>query len=369
MTKTKLDQVAELGQSIWLDYIERSMIRSGDLEHYVQNGLRGMTSNPAIFEKAIAETNEYDEQIQKLALDGKSAHEIYETLAIDDVRMAADILRPIFDENGGADGYISLEVNPHLAHDKQGSVNEAKRLFGKVDRPNLMIKIPATAEGLLAMQELLTEGVNVNATLLFSLAQYDMVAEAYLSALEKRAAKVYDVHQIASVASFFVSRIDVMVDAMLDELGTSDAQALRGKIGIASAKLAFQHFKKTFQGSRWQFLADKGARVQRVLYGSTSTKDPEYSDVLYVDNLIGRQTVNTLPPETLEAYIHHGTVAATLDGGMDEAHEQLKQLENLGLDLGDVTRTLLDEGLEKFVAPYNKLIESITLKQADIITA
>ena len=369
MTKTKLHKLAELGQSIWLDYIRRSLIQSGDLALYVQKGLRGMTSNPAIFEKAIAETDEYDDQIQSLALEGKAAQEIYEELTIDDIRSAADILRSVFDDSEGADGYVSLEVNPRLAHDKQATVNEALRLFESVDRPNVMIKVPATAEGLLAIQELVAEGVNINVTLMFSMAQYDMVAEAYISALEKRAAKVYDLHRIASVASFFVSRIDVKVDKMLEEIGSPEAKALKGKIGIANAKMAYQQFKETFNGKRWDFLADKGARLQRVLYGSTSTKNPEYSDVMYVNGLIGKHTVNTIPPETLEAFMDHGRVALTLDQGIKEAHQQLDQLEEVGINLDDVTRELLDEGVEKFVKPYDKLIETIAQKQADSIAA
>jgi len=369
VTKIKLHQLSELGQSIWLDYIRRSLIESGDLALYVDKGLRGMTSNPAIFEKAIAETDEYDDQIQSLALQGKSAQEIYENLVINDIRMAADILLPVFNESQGADGYISLEVNPHLAHDKPTTVKEAQRLFEIVDRSNLMIKVPATAEGLLAIQELIEDGINVNATLMFSMAQYDMVAEAYISALEKRAAKVYDLHHIASVASFFVSRIDVKVDEMLGEIGTPEAKELKGKIGIANAKMAYQHFKKAFSGKRWDFLADKGARLQRVLYGSTSTKNPEYSDVMYVDGLIGKHTVNTIPPKTLEAFMDHGVVALTLERNLDQAREQLNQLEKLGINLDDVTRDLLDEGVEKFVKPYDKLIETIAEKQANLITA
>lgn len=369
MTKTKLHKLTELGQSIWLDYIRRSLIKSGDLALYVEKGLRGMTSNPAIFEKAIAETDEYDDQIQSLALEGKTAQEIYEQLAIDDIRLAADILEPVFDESDGADGFFSLEVNPHLAHDKQASVSEAKRLFERVGRPNIMIKIPATAEGLLAIQELIEDGINVNATLMFSMAQYDMVVEAYLSALEKRAAKVYDLHHIVSVASFFVSRIDVKVDKMLDEIDAPETKALKGKIGTANAKMAYQHFKETFHGKRWDFLMDKGARLQRVLYGSTSTKDPAYSDVMYVDGLIGKHTVNTIPPKTLDAFLGHGTVALTLERDLDEAREQLTQLEKLGVNLDDVTRDLLDEGVEKFVKPYEKLLEAIAEKQANLIMA
>ena len=369
MSETKMQKLAELGQSIWLDYIKRSFVTSGGLANYVQQGLRGVTSNPSIFEKAIAETDEYDEQIQKMALEGKSAQEIYEQLAVDDIRMAADILRRVYDETEGADGYISLEVNPHLAHDKEGTVKEAKRLFETVNQPNLMIKVPATAEGLLAIQELIEAGVNVNVTLMFSMAQYDMVAEAYISALEQRTANVYDVHHIASVASFFVSRVDVKVDKMLDALNTPEALSLKGKVGIANAKMAYQHFRNTFRGRRWNYLMEQGARVQRVLYGSTSTKNPDYSDVLYVENLIGPETVNTVPPETLEAFIDHGLVAVTLGRDLDQAYDHLDQLAKLGIDLNDVTRQLLDEGIEKFVKPYDKLIETIAEKQADFITA
>jgi len=369
MAKTKLHKLTELGQSIWLDYISRSLIKSGDLAVYVQKGLRGMTSNPAIFEKAIAETDQYDGQIQSLALEGKTTQEIYELLTIDDVRMAADILYPVFEDSEGADGYISLEVNPHLAHNKEATVVEAKHLFESVDRPNLMIKVPATAEGLLAIQELIEAGININVTLMFSMSQYDMVAEAYISALEKRTAKVHYLHGIASVASFFVSRIDVKVDKMLDAIGTPDAIALKGKIGIANAKMAYRHFKKMFRGRRWDMLADKGGRIQRVLFGSTSTKNPDYSDVMYVDGLIGKHTVNTIPPKTLDAFMDHGTVALTLERDLDQAREQLDQLEKVGISLDDVTRQLLDEGIEKFVKPYDKLIETIAEKQANLITA
>jgi transaldolase len=283
--------------------------------------------------------------------------------------MAAGVLRTVYDETKGDDGYISLEVNPHLAHDKDATVAEAKRLFEAVNQPNVMIKVPATAEGLLAIQELIEAGVNVNATLMFSMSQYDMVAEAYISALEKRAARIYDVRQIASVASFFVSRVDSKVDKILETINSSRANALKGKLGIANAKMAYQRFKKAFQGKRWELLADKGARLQRVLYGSTSTKNPDYSDVMYVDGLIGPNTVNTIPPKTLEAFMDHGTVARTLDQDIDMARVQLEQLEKLGVNLDDVTRDLLNEGVDKFVRPYDKLIETIAEKQAMFITA
>lgn len=369
MAQTKLHQITKLGQSIWMDYIQRSMIESGEMKSYIDRGVRGLTSNPAIFAKAITETTEYDEQIRRLTLDGKSVEEIYETLIVEDIQSAADELRPIFNKSRGADGYVSLEVNPHLAHDRQGTINEVKHLFSAVNRPNVMIKVPGTSEGILAYQELIENGVNINVTLLFSITQYDIVAEAFLVALQERAGKLDRIDRIASVASFFVSRIDVKVDKMLDELGTPEADALKGRIGIANAKIAYQHFKKFFNGRRWDYLRDRGANFQRVLYGSTSTKNPEYSDVMYVDNLIGEHTVNTIPPKTIDAFLDHGTAASTLENDIDEAHEQLEQLSKLGIDLDDVTRQLLDEGVEKFSKPYDKLIQTISDKQAEFAIA
>ncbi len=367
MTHTKLHTLAEVGQSVWLDYIQRSLITSGGLQAYVDKGLRGVTSNPSLFEKAIAESNEYDEQIQKLALQGKSAEEIYEELTVEDARMAADVLRPVYNETDGNDGFFSLEVNPHLAHDRQGTVNEAIRLFARVDRPNVMIKVPATAEGVLAFQELIEEGININVTLMFSLTQYDQIAEAYLTAIENRAAKGYALKQIASVASIFVSRLDSKVDKMLDAFVTPKAESLKGTIGIANAKIVYQHYKEYFQGERWQGLAEKGARVQRVLYGSTGTKNPKYPDVMYVDNLIGPNTVNTVPPKTLEEFMDHGTVALTLESNLDEARARLNSLPELGINLSDVTDELLDEGVENFDKPYDKLIKTITEKKVALV--
>ena len=282
MSRTKLHTLAEIGQSAWLDYIDRELITSGGLTTYVYRGLRGITSNPDIFQKAISEGNDYDVQIQQLALAGKSAEEIYEGLVVEDSRMAADVLRPVFDESEGGDGFFSLEVNPHLAHDTQGTINEATRLFAMVDRPNIMIKVPATPEGVLAFQQLTEDGININVTLMFSLEQYDQIAEAYIAAMEKRAANVYNLQQIASVASIFVSRLDTKVDKMLEPYKTSKAEALKGRIGIANAKIVYQHFKDAFLSERWKRLEEKGARLQRVLYGSTGTKNPDYSDVMYV---------------------------------------------------------------------------------------
>lgn len=368
MTQTRLRTLADVGQSVWLDYTERSFVASGGLQNYINKGLRGVTSNPDIFEKAIADTQDYDGEIHELAMQGKSAQEIYEELAVHDARMAADVLRPVFEETDGNDGYFSLEVNPHLAHDPQGTVNEAIRLFARVDRPNVMIKVPATQEGVLAFRELIEEGININVTLMFSQAQYDQIAEAYITALENRAAKVYDLKQIASVASIFVSRMDSKVDKMLDVFVTAKAKSLKGMIGIANAKMVYQHFKEYFQSERWQRLAEKGARVQRVLYGSTSTKDPDYPDVMYVDNLIGPNTVNTIPPKTLEEFIDHGTIKLTLASDLDEAQSQLASLPGLGINLYDVTQELLDEGVNKFAKSYDSMLKTIAEKKVTLVT-
>jgi transaldolase len=369
MRQTNLHKAAELGQSIWLDYIHRSLIESGELEQWVKMGLRGITSNPDIFKKAIAESDVYDQQIHQLVRDGKSPQEIYEALAIEDIRMAADILRPVFNATDGTDGFISLEANPHLAYDQQGTINEAKRLSAAVDRPNVMIKVPATAEGILAFKELTRDGIKINVTLMFSVRQYDIVAEAYIIALQERSARVHAVDQIDSVASLFVSRIDTKVDALLDTLGTPEARALKGKIGLANAKICYQRFKNFFSGMRWDYMIEKGAHYQRVLFGSTGTKNPEYSDVMYLDNLIGPNTVNTVPPKTLEAFIDHGKVANTLENNLEEAHEQLEQLNKLGINLDDVTSQLLEEGVEKFSESYDGLMEVITQKQAEFTIA
>jgi transaldolase len=369
MNKTKLHELADLGQSVWLDYIHRSLIQSGGLRAYVDKGLRGVTSNPTIFEKAIAESDVYDEQIHQLTLAGKSAQEIREELMIEDSRLSADVLRPVYDETEGADGYFSLEVDPHLAHDTDGSIIAALRLAKAVDRPNVMIKIPATAEGLPAIQAVIAEGHNINITLMFSLNQYDQVAKAFLAGLEQRVAMFHELNQVVSVASLFVSRVDTKVDPLLEKINTPEANALKGKIAIANAKIAYQHFKETFRGEQWDHLVKKGAHLQRVLYGSTGTKNPKYSDVLYVDNLIGPDTVNTMPPETIEAFLDHGKVALTLENDLDEAHAQLTQLEKLGINLNDVTHQLLNEGLKKFEQPFDSLLKTISEKQTKLVAA
>jgi transaldolase len=367
MAKTNLQEAADLGQAIWLDYIRRSFLLSGGLKDYVGQGLRGVTSNPSIFSSAIKGSDDYDQDLQQYAKQGLPVEKIYEELAVADIQLAADILKPVFDRTQGADGYISLEVNPHLAHDTNGSLSEAKRLFSRVDRPNVMIKVPATAEGLPAVQALLVAGLNINITLMFSQEQYDQVAEAYLSALEQRLADGKPIDQIASVASIFVSRMDVKLDPLLAGMQTQPALKLQGKIGIANARLIYQHFKQAFSGARWDRLAAKGARVQRVLYGSTSTKNPNYPDTLYADNLIGPQTVNTLPPETLEAFLDHGTVALTLEKDLEAAQASLDELARLGIQLDEITRQLLDEGVEKFAQPFDTLLANIAEKKARLL--
>jgi len=367
MEGTKIHELNELGQSVWLDFVQRSLIRSGDLQDYVELGLSGITSNPAIFEKAISKSTDYDDQMEQLAEEGKNPQEIYEALTVEDARLADDVLRPVFDRSEGMDGFFSLEVEPHLAHNEKGSIVAAERLFKSVDRPNVMIKIPATEEGYGAIQKSIAEGININITLMFSLDQYERVAEAYLSGLEKRLAKGFSINHISSVASFFVSRVDTKVDKLLDEIHTPGAEMLKGKIGIANAKMAYQRFKEIFHGPRWSYLEDRGARIQRVLYGSTGTKNPEYSDVMYVENLIAPDTINTIPRETLDAFMDHGKVALTLEENLDEARAQLGQLAELGIDLEEIGHELLDDGIQKFIDPYDSLINGIKEKSAELI--
>lgn len=357
---TKLHELAQLGQAIWLDYIRRSHTRSGALKDLVAQGVRGMTSNPAIFEKAIAQSSDYDEALQTLVAEGQSSGEIYEALALEDIGEAADVLRDVYDTTNGADGYVSIEVNPHLAHDTEGTIAEARRLFTALARPNILVKVPATPAGIPAIEALIAAGININVTLIFSVTQYEAVTEAFISGLEKRLAAGNDISGIASVASFFVSRVDTAVDAKLDEVGNTD---LKGKIAIANAKLAYTRFRKIFSGERWDKLAAAGARVQRPLWASTGTKNPDYSDTLYVDTLIGPDTVNTMPPATLDAFLDHGTVAATLSDGIDQARADVARLAELGVDLDAVTQNLLEAGVEKFVNPFDSLLGTIAKKQ------
>jgi transaldolase len=362
---SKLIELEKMGQSIWLDYIQRSMITSGELKQLIDIGLRGVTSNPAIFEKAIAGSNDYDEDLKQLIKTDAPIVQIYEALAIKDISLAADQLRGVYDSSGGKDGYVSLEVSPELAYETEQTIAEAKRLFETVNRPNVMIKVPATQAGLPAITELIGSGVNVNVTLIFGLQNYKAVADAYQSGLEKLAATGpevkggHPIDKVASVASFFVSRVDTAVDTELEKMGAGE---LFGKIAVANSKIAYVEYKEILKQSRWQLLADKGAGVQRVLWASTSTKNPTYPDNLYVDELIGPDTVNTLPPSTLESFMDHGRVAQTLTRDPAEAQNQLTKLADLGIDLQTVTRKLQDDGVVAFARPFKKLLESIAEK-------
>ncbi len=362
---SKLIELEKMGQSIWLDYIQRSMITSGELKQLVDKGLRGVTSNPAIFEKAIAGSNDYDEDLKQLINTGQSIENIYEALAIKDITLATDTLRSVYDASGGKDGYVSLEVSPELAYETEKTIAEAKRLFETVNRPNVMIKVPATAAGLPAITELIGSGVNVNVTLIFGLENYQAVAAAYQAGLEQLLASGpvvkggHPVDEVASVASFFVSRVDTAVDKELEAIGNTE---LAGKIAVANSKIAYAEYTNILQQPRWQELAAKGAQVQRVLWASTSTKNPAYPDNLYVDELIGPGTVNTLPPSTLESFIDHGRVAETLTRDLEQARDQLAKLAELGIDLNAVTRKLQDDGVVAFAKPFAKLLESIAQK-------
>ena len=356
---TRMNDAAAIGQAIWLDFIRRSFLDSGELGDLVAKGLRGVTSNPSIFQKAITASTDYDAAVERLVGEGRSVNDIYEGLAIQDIRRACDIMQPVYVSSDGLDGYVSLEVNPKLAYDTEGTVMEARRLSSLVDRPNVMIKVPATPEGIPAIETLTGEGININVTLIFSLQQYEDSAMAYIRGLEKLADANVDFSRVASVASFFVSRVDGKVDPKLVELGNSE---LQGKIAIANAKMAYHRFGELFSGPRWEELAGQGARVQRPLWGSTSTKNPDYPDTLYVDELIGPHTVNTLPPETLDAFLDHGCAARTVDADVEEAKQHLAQLAELGLDLGEVTTELMGEGVEAFADSFDELMSGIAEK-------
>ncbi len=357
-----MEQLRAQGQAIWLDYIRRDILENGELERLVrQDGVTGVTSNPAIFQKAIGESTDYDEELRALlARDpALSAAELYEEIAFGDIRRAADILRPTYDSTSGADGFVSLEVSPHLAHDTEATLGEARRLWQRVDRPNLMIKIPATGAGIPAVEQALAEGINVNITLMFSQAHYEAVAGAYLRALERSP----DPTRLASVASFFVSRVDTKVDRRLEEIERPEALALRGKIAVANSKVAYRRFEELFHGEPFAEHRRRGAHVQRVLWASTSTKNPAYRDVLYVEELIGPETVNTMPPATVEAFRDHGRVRPSLTEGLDEARAQLERLTALGVDLDLVTEELQSEGVEKFAQPFDRLLATLEEKR------
>jgi transaldolase/glucose-6-phosphate isomerase len=363
----------DYGQSVWLDFLERHLITSGELQRLIEaDGLRGITSNPAIFEKAISGSADYAAALKALTGGNLNAVGLYEHLAIHDIQEAADILRSVYEETRRGDGYVSLEVSPHLAHDTEGTIREARRLWQTVARPNTMIKVPATPAGLPAIEQLLSEGINVNVTLLFSQEVYERVAEAYIAGLERRVARGGDVSQAASVASFFISRIDSAVDAqVMARLKTAKSapertllRSLLGKVAIANGKLTYQRFKAIFQGARWEDLAAKGARKQRVLWASTSTKNLHYRDVMYVEELIGPDTVNTMPPATLEAFRDHGRVRASLEDDLEAAQDTMEILAHVGISMQEVTETLLEEGVRLFAEPFDKLLDALAHRGA-----
>lgn len=363
---TKLHALANLGQSIWLDYIHRSFIASGELQALIDQGLRGITSNPTIFEKAIVGSHDYDEQLETVVRAGAPAEAIYSALVLEDIRNAAGLLRPVFEQTQGADGYVSLEVSPTLAHATDATLEEALRLWSLVDRPNLMVKIPATIEGIPAIHAATAAGVNVNVTLIFSLARYAKVIEAYLAGLRQRLEAGRPIDQIASVASFFISRVDSKVDRLLDQTGGQEAQALKGQAAIANAKLAYRQFQAVFESDRFADLQAHGARLQRPLWASTSTKNPAYSDILYVQELIGRHTVNTMPQETLEAFLDHGSVRLTIHDDIDRARSVFQSLEDLGVSMEQVTQELEDEGVAAFANSFESLQKSIRAKHQHV---
>jgi transaldolase len=371
MEDNPLKKLETLGQSIWLDYIRRDLIESGKLRRLIdEDGLRGMTSNPAIFEKAIAESNIYDQDIHEMSLNKKNVKTIYEALSQRDVQGAADEFISVYEKTDSKDGYVSLEVNPHLAHDTKGTIEEARRLWDALNRLNVFIKVPATSEGLPAIQQLISEGINVNVTLLFGLPRYRQVAEAYIAGLEARVAQGKSVKHIASVASFFLSRIDTLVDPLVEKFiepgdkKTAIAKKVHGQVAISSAKAAYQIYKEIFGSNRFKKLFDKGARVQRLLWASTSTKNPDYSDIKYIEQIIGPDTVNTVPLETIDAYRDHGDPKLRLEQDVNGANCIMAHLPELGINIDKVTQQLEDEGVKKFDEPFDKLMKALIKKSS-----
>lgn len=373
MTTNHLLEIKDFGQSIWMDNLSRDIIESGDLKNMiVEKGIRGITSNPAIFEKAIKGNAIYDSEIEKGIKAGKSVMEIYESLVFDDIRNACDIFKPVYEQTEGLDGYVSIEVPPNIANDTEKTVQEAIRYYQAIGRENVMIKIPGTTEGLPAVEKVIAAGINVNVTLLFSVQSYINTFWAYIKGLEKRVEKGEEINNIASVASFFLSRIDSKVDDMIDAKleGVTEInhqaklEAIKGKVAIANAKIAYQEYKKIIQSDRWKALSAKGANVQRLLWASTSTKNPEYSDVMYVDELIGPNTVNTLPPSTIDACADHCDVANRVETNTEEAYQLIDSLKDpeIEINLDQVMDELLTEGIDKFVKPFTSLMDALEEK-------
>ena len=368
MAKTPLQELADHGQSVWIDYLSRPFVQDGELSGLVDEGVQGVTSNPTIFQGAIAEGDAYDQQIREIVEGGESEpKEIFVALASDDIRDACDVLRRVYDDGDGKDGYVSFEVDPRLAHDTEATIAEAKRLHGLIDKPNLFIKIPATQEGLPAIEETIAAGIPVNVTLIFSLERHKAVAEAYIRGLQRLADSGGDLSKVASVASFFVSRVDTEGDKRLDDIGGHDE--LKGKLAIANAKLAYQTYKEIFSGEAWEALEAKGASRQRCLWASTSTKNPDYRDVIYVEELVGADTVNTMPRATVEAVQDHGEIRDSLEEDVEGAKQLLKDLEAAGIEYDDVVATLEKEGVQKFADSFKDLFADIESKRDQLVTA
>jgi transaldolase len=366
--KSRLHELSELGQSVWIDSLSREWLRTGELARMIdEDAVVGVTSNPTIFEKAMSEGGWYDEQLREVLAEEDDLKEIFLRLAFDDIREACDLLRSAWDRTEGIDGRVSLEVDPHLAHETEATIEEAQRFHDTVDRPNLYVKIPATQAGLPAIEEMIARGKSINVTLIFSLQRYAEVADAYIRGLERLVEAGGDPSQVVSVASFFVSRVDTETDKRLDAIGGHEH--LKGRLAVANAKLAYERYKEIFRGPRWEPLAVKGATPQRCLWASTSTKNPEYRDVMYIEELIGPETVNTMPKETIEAFQDHGIVRPTLEEGLDEARQLFQELAQAGVDYDDVTRVLEDEGVQKFADSFDQLLEGIAAKRSELVPA
>jgi transaldolase len=370
MAKSRLHELSAHGVSVWIDYLSRDILEGGDLARMMEeDAVVGVTSNPTIFQKAISQGNAYDEQLKEVLEEETDPKEIFYELAARDIAAACDLMRKVWDEGEGLDGYVSWEVDPTLAYDTDGTYEEAQRLHRWIDKPNLYVKIPATRPGVAAIEDMVADGKNINVTLIFSLQRYKEVVEAYLRGLERLVASGGNPANVHSVASFFVSRVDTEADKRLEAVGGDAALKLRGKLAIANAKLAYQHYKESFSGPRWEFLEGKGATKQRCLWASTSTKNPEYRDVLYVEELIGSETVNTMPEETIRAFQDHGVVKDTLEQGVDEAKKLFDDLAKVGVDYDDVVLTLEEEGVQKFADSFEELLDGVRSKRGELASA
>jgi len=368
MPDTPLQQLSENGQSVWIDFLSRPFVEDGDLAGLIDQGIKGVTSNPTIFQAAIAEGDSYDEQLREILKDETEPKEVFLKLAVRDIQGACDLFKGVHDEGSGRDGWVSLEVDPNLAHDTDGTIAEAKRLVELVDRLNLFVKIPATKEGLPAIEEAIAAGIPINVTLIFSLDRHREVAEAYLRGLERLAESGGDLSKVASVASFFVSRVDTEADKRLDAIGGHDE--LKGKLAIANAKLAYQTYKELFAGERWEALEAMGASSQRCLWGSTSTKNPDYPDTIYVEQLVGPETVNTMPRELVEAVLDHGEIRAnSIEEDLDGARKLIEDLKAAGVDYDDVVDTIEREGVEKFAKSFDELFSDVESKRDELVAA